>query len=60
MPLLLLVRHGENDYSKTGKLAGRLPGVSLNERGRKEAEELGKALVVLRFQKLGQLNRCPP
>lgn len=44
MPLLLLVRHGENDYSKTGKLAGRLPGVSLNERGRKEAEELGKAL----------------
>lgn len=43
MPLLLLIRHGENDYSKTGRLAGRLPGVSLNERGRKQAEELGKA-----------------
>jgi probable phosphomutase (TIGR03848 family) len=44
MPLLLLIRHGENDYSKTGKLAGRMPGVELNERGRKQAEELGKAL----------------
>jgi probable phosphomutase (TIGR03848 family) len=44
MPLLLLIRHGENDYSKTGKLAGRMPGVVLNERGRKQAEELGKAL----------------
>ena len=43
MPILLLIRHGENDYSRTGKLAGRLPGVKLNERGRKQAEELGKA-----------------
>ncbi len=44
MPLLLLIRHGENDYSRTGKLAGRLPGVNLNERGQKQAEELAKAL----------------
>lgn len=44
MPLLLLIRHGENDYSKTGKLAGRLPGVHLNERGRKQAEELASTL----------------
>ncbi len=43
MPLLLLIRHGENDYSKKGKLAGRIPGVHLNERGHKQAEELGKA-----------------
>jgi probable phosphomutase (TIGR03848 family) len=43
MPLLLLVRHGENDYSKKGKLAGRLAGVHLNERGRQQAEELGRA-----------------
>jgi probable phosphoglycerate mutase len=40
----LLIRHGENDYSKTGRLAGRLPGVILNERGLKQAEELAKAL----------------
>lgn len=44
MPILLLIRHGENDYSKTGRLAGRLPGVRLNERGRQQAEQLAKAL----------------
>ncbi len=44
MPLLLLIRHGENDYSKKGRLAGRMPGVHLNERGRKQAEELAAAL----------------
>ena len=44
MPLLLLIRHGENDYVKTGKLAGRLPGVHLNEKGQKQAEALGQAL----------------
>ena len=44
MPLLLLVRHGENDYTKTHKLAGRLPGVHLNEHGQKQAQALGDAL----------------
>lgn len=44
MPLFLLIRHGENDYVKTGRLAGRAPGVHLNERGRKQAAELGEAL----------------
>ena len=44
MPLLLLIRHGENEYVKTGKLAGRLPGVHLNERGQKQAQALGEAL----------------
>jgi probable phosphoglycerate mutase len=44
MPLLLLIRHGENDYSKSGRLAGRLPGIHLNERGRKQADELATAL----------------
>jgi probable phosphoglycerate mutase len=44
MPLLLLIRHGENDYVKTSKLAGRLPGIHLNERGQKQAEALGDAL----------------
>lgn len=46
MPLLLLIRHGENDYSKTGRLAGRMPGVNLNERGRQQAEELARTLAV--------------
>jgi len=44
MPLLLLIRHGENEFVKTGKLAGRLPDVHLNERGRQQAAELAKAL----------------
>jgi probable phosphomutase (TIGR03848 family) len=47
MPLLLLIRHGENDYTKKGKLAGRLPGIHLNERGRHQADELAKALAGL-------------
>jgi probable phosphomutase (TIGR03848 family) len=44
MPLLLLIRHGENDYSKKGRLAGRLPGIHLNELGRSQAQELAVAL----------------
>jgi probable phosphoglycerate mutase len=44
MPLLLLIRHGENEYVKAGKLAGHLPGVHLNERGRQQAVELAEAL----------------
>jgi len=44
MPLLLLIRHGENEYVSTGKLAGRLPGIHLNEHGRHQAAELARAL----------------
>ncbi|HEY5729581.1 MAG TPA: histidine phosphatase family protein, partial [Anaerolineales bacterium] len=44
MPLLLLIRHGENDYTKTHKLAGRLPKVHLNEHGQKQAQALAEAL----------------
>jgi broad specificity phosphatase PhoE len=44
MTLLLLIRHGENDFVKTGKMAGRLPGVHLNEKGQKQAEALAEAL----------------
>jgi probable phosphomutase (TIGR03848 family) len=45
MPLLLLMRHGENNFVKTGKMAGRIPGVHLNERGQKQAQALGEALL---------------
>ncbi len=44
MPLLLLIRHGENDFVKTGKLPGQVAGIHLNERGQKQAEALGAAL----------------
>lgn len=43
MPVLLLIRHGENDL--VGKrLAGRMPGVHLNDRGRQQAERVALAL----------------
>ncbi len=44
MTLLLLIRHGENDYVKTGKLAGQISGVHLNQRGRDQARALSDAL----------------
>ena len=44
MPTVLLIRHGENEYVKKGRLAGRKPGVHLNEKGRAQAENLAKAL----------------
>ncbi len=44
MPLLLLIRHGENDFVKTGKLPGQTAGLHLNERGQKQAQALGEAL----------------
>ena len=50
MPLLLLIRHGENEFVKTGKMAGRLPGVHLNERGRQQAAELAKVLAEVRLK----------
>jgi probable phosphomutase (TIGR03848 family) len=44
MPLLLLVRHGENDYVKKKRLAGRLPGVHLNETGYQQAQTVAHTL----------------
>jgi probable phosphoglycerate mutase len=44
MPLILLIRHGENDYTKTHKLAGHTPNVHLNERGQSQAQGLADAL----------------
>jgi probable phosphomutase (TIGR03848 family) len=44
MPLLLLIRHGENDYTKKHKLAGYTPNVHLNERGQSQAQTLAGAL----------------
>jgi probable phosphomutase (TIGR03848 family) len=40
MALILLVRHGENEYTRTGRLAGWTKGVSLNEGGQKQAQAL--------------------
>jgi probable phosphoglycerate mutase len=37
MAVILLVRHGENEWVKKGRLAGWIPGVHLNERGKEQA-----------------------
>jgi len=47
MPVLLLIRHGENEYVKKGRLAGRKSGVHLNERGHAQAQALAKGLAKL-------------
>jgi len=44
MTTILLIRHGENDYVKKGRMAGRLPGVHLNETGKIQASTLAKAM----------------
>ena len=44
MPTFLLIRHGENDYFKQGRLAGRLPGIALNQQGRQQVQVLREKL----------------
>ncbi|MCJ7700542.1 MAG: histidine phosphatase family protein [Anaerolineales bacterium] len=44
MPIILLIRHGENEYVAKGRLAGRLAGVHLNENGIRQAEAVAVAL----------------
>ena len=41
---ILLVRHGENDWVKTKKLAGRTPDIHLNANGRAQARRLSARL----------------
>jgi probable phosphomutase (TIGR03848 family) len=41
---VLMIRHGENDWVGTDRLAGRTPGVHLNEKGRKQAADLAELL----------------
>ena len=44
MALIFLIRHGENEYTRTGKLAGWTKGVSLNAAGQKQAQALAQRL----------------
>jgi probable phosphoglycerate mutase len=44
MPTLLLIRHGENEFVKQGRLPGRLPGIHLNDHGREQAAALAGSL----------------
>ena len=44
MPVLLLIRHGTNDFVKDGRLPGQAPNIHLNDEGRAQAEALAKLL----------------
>jgi probable phosphomutase (TIGR03848 family) len=46
MTTILLVRHGQNDFIGR-RLAGRLPGVHLNEAGRRQAETVAQLLAAV-------------
>lgn len=46
---VFLVRHGENDWTASHKLAGRAPGVHLNDYGRQQAEALGRRLAEVKL-----------
>lgn len=50
MTTVFLIRHGENDFVKKGRLAGWLPDVHLNASGRAQAESLAKILRPVKFK----------
>jgi probable phosphomutase (TIGR03848 family) len=50
MALIFLIRHAENEYTRTGKLAGWTKGVGLNEAGQKQAQALAGRLKHLPFK----------
>lgn len=52
MTLMYLIRHGHNEYVEKGKLAGRLPGVHLSERGHAQAEKLALLLADAKLKAL--------
>ncbi|MCP5099726.1 MAG: MSMEG_4193 family putative phosphomutase [Chloroflexi bacterium] len=60
MTTIILVRHGENDWVKKHRLAGWIPGVHLNENGRKQAEAAAQRLADLPIKALysSPVERC--
>ena len=44
MALVLLIRHGQNDWVKKNRIAGWTPGIHLNDPGRQEVEALSGRL----------------
>lgn len=60
MATVVLIRHGRTSANTAGTLAGRTPGVELDEVGRRQAEELGTRLagVPLAAMITSPLRRC--
>jgi probable phosphomutase (TIGR03848 family) len=47
---LILIRHAQNEWVRTGRLAGWTPGIHLNEEGKRQAETLGRRLASANLQ----------
>jgi probable phosphoglycerate mutase len=60
MGTIILVRHGENDWSKKNKLAGLIPGVHLNETGHRQAHGVAQRLASLPIKAVysSPVTRC--
>jgi probable phosphomutase (TIGR03848 family) len=60
MPTVILVRHGRSTANATGVLAGRLPGVHLDDAGVKQAAAVGERLAGVRLAAAvsSPLERC--
>lgn len=60
MGTIILVRHGENDWTKKSKLAGRIPGVHLNEAGHRQAQAAAERLAALPIKAVysSPVTRC--
>ncbi|QZY27654.1 MSMEG_4193 family putative phosphomutase [Nocardioides coralli] len=60
MATLLLVRHARSTANAQGVLTGRLPGVSLDETGREQAERVARRLAAVPLTGLvtSPLDRC--
>jgi probable phosphomutase (TIGR03848 family) len=60
VPTLLLVRHGRTNANASGILAGRTPGVDLDETGRRQADAVATRLstVALAAVVTSPLERC--
>lgn len=50
MTTILFIRHGHNEFVGSGKLAGWLPGVHLNDAGRSQAQALARGLADVKFE----------
>ncbi len=60
MTIIVLLRHGENDWVKKHRLAGWIPDVHLNKKGRKQAKDAAKRLGPLKIDALysSPVTRC--
>lgn len=60
MTIIVLLRHGENEWVKKHRLAGWIPGVHLNDKGKQQARDAAQRLSVLPVKALysSPVMRC--